>query len=137
MSKKMPLIVYAGEEQRGRYLQQMTASLGWTVLTATGEHQALGMYVFYVPDLVIIDSRHNEEGANTILFHLHSVQAQPILLLVEPRHKITIPSGIVTEVIPSATEDSKVVLAATELLQMAASLQAQGAAYPAYREFLC
>jgi hypothetical protein len=75
MSREMPLIVYAGEETRGRHLQQMTESLGWTVLTATGERQALGMYVFYVPDLVIIDSCHNKEGAKTILFHLYSVQA--------------------------------------------------------------
>ncbi|MBX3001792.1 MAG: hypothetical protein KF893_24925 [Caldilineaceae bacterium] len=119
MSKEMPLVLYAGEEKRGQHLQRITESLGWTVLTATEERQALGMYVFYLPDLIIIDSQYNEEGAKAVLFHLRSVQAQPVLFLVTPRSEIAVPSDRNIEVIPSTTEDSMIVLAAAQLMQMA------------------
>ena len=118
MSREMPLIVYVGNEERGERLQQMSASLGWTVLTATQELQALGMYVFYMPDLMIVDSEGNMAGAETVYAHLRSVNAAPILILAEPRPAFAAPPGAAVRVIPSAVEESQVILAAASLLQL-------------------
>lgn len=122
MSKEMPLILYVGDEGRGGRLQQMTAALGWTVLTATEERQALGMYVFYIPDLIIVDSHNNVEGAETVVFHLHSVQAQPMLMLTPPRGQMALPPEMEGQALPSAVEESRIVLAAAQLLQTDAVL---------------
>jgi hypothetical protein len=75
-----------------------------------------------MPDLIIIDSQGNSAGAEKVVFHLQSVNAQPILVLAEPNGRIAALSGCSTSVVPSSVEDAKIVLTATELLQGAPAL---------------
>ncbi|MBI1295865.1 hypothetical protein GC175_13000 [bacterium] len=119
MSAETPLIIYFGSEVRGESLHQETESLGWTVLAATHSLQALGMYVFYVPDLVIIDSREDSEGAQQVLFHLQSVNAQPLIFISSSTHDALSLADSTGRVLPPTAGDGDIMLAAVPLLRQA------------------
>ncbi len=118
MSKERPRIVYMGNQERGERLQQMAGPLGWTILTATQKLQALAMYVFYFPDLVIVDCSGNPAEAEEVLFHLQSVQAEPILVLAEPHAGGDAGSGTAVVMMSSASEESSILVAVARLLQL-------------------
>jgi hypothetical protein len=119
MSAEMPLIIYFGSEDRGESLRQETESLEWTVLVSTQPLQALGMYVFYVPDLVIIDSREESAGAQQVLYHLQSVDAQPLIFIASSAHDARSLADTTDRVLPPTAGDGDIMLAAVPLLRLA------------------
>ncbi len=118
MSKEMPLVVYAGEASRGEMLAERTAELGWTVLIATQERQALGMWVFYMPDLIVIDGTGNASGAQSVYDHLCSVAAAPLLLL-STRDFHPLVDGEKARSLSAGSTESDIILVAAALLDRA------------------
>lgn len=116
MSKEMPLVIYVGGDSRGERLAGRAAELGWTVLTASQERQALGMWVMYMPDLVVIDGADNASGAHYVYTHLRSVEASPLLLL-STRQFQPVVHGEGVQTLPSASTESDILITAAGLLQ--------------------
>ncbi len=82
-SEHMQIMIYVGDPTRGRMLQMAGDQYGWSVLLPTEMLEALGMYVVYFPDLVIIDTATNYALAEGVFTHLRSVDAQGLLVLAD------------------------------------------------------
>lgn len=81
MSKQHPFILYTGDARSGAALLTAAEARGWWVYLSQESSEALGMYMAYAPDAVIIDAEHDELTAAEIYHHLRSVDAQPLLIL--------------------------------------------------------
>lgn len=74
-------ILYVGEREAGLALAEVVEAEGGYVYLPHTMMEALGMYITYVPQVVVIDSRIG--WASEVLAHLRSVDARPIVLLTE------------------------------------------------------
>lgn len=82
MNKESLQILYVGNAERGQALQAMVEP-DWLVLMPSEVMEALAWYVFYMPDVVVLDAQSPAEKAlvQETLYHLESVQAEPLLLI--------------------------------------------------------
>lgn len=76
-------ILYVGDTGRGQALQASANEHGWDVLLPGEMLEALAMYVFFFPDLVILDAAANRDMAEAVFFHLRSVEAPELLVLAD------------------------------------------------------
>lgn len=81
MSQQHPVILYIGHPEQGQSLQTAVQSQGWYVSIATETLEALGQYVFYQPDIVVINGEPCADLARETHFHLASIEAEPVLIL--------------------------------------------------------
>ncbi len=77
------LILYVGDPDAGRALAALIEPLGGYVYLPDSLMQALGMYITYFPQVVVIDMAL--DYAPEALEHLRSVDADPLLLLTDQR----------------------------------------------------
>jgi DNA-binding response OmpR family regulator len=87
MSVKYPMILYVGEMAQGQALAQTVARQGWHVFAADDTLGALGLYITYVPDIIVIDAAARPLLATEVFHHLRSVEARPLLVLVDERQR--------------------------------------------------
>lgn len=81
MSTEHPNILYIGDIERGHALEIAAETHGSYVHLAEDVMDALGMYVVYLPDVIIIDAVHRYTLAQEVYMHLRSVDAKPMLVL--------------------------------------------------------
>lgn len=97
MSAKHPNILYVGHPCQATCLQLATQGNDWCIYTPASLMQALAFYVFYVPDLVILDTTHptpmTGDDLHMIYEHLLSVNAEPILLVTDNYLEWQVPIG--------------------------------------------
>ncbi len=74
-------ILYIGAPQAGQSLAQAAAHRDSYVYTPTHLMQALGIYITYMPQVVVIDMA--VDYAPAAYDHLRSVDAQPLILLTD------------------------------------------------------
>lgn len=79
MNKQNPVMVFVGE--RAESIREQLQPEGWLVYIPTEMMEALAMYVFYVPDVVVIDSKHPD--AYEVHAHLNSIGADNLLVIGE------------------------------------------------------
>lgn len=77
------VILYVGNPDCARRLASLVEAEDWHVLPATQWREALGKYVAYWPDTVVIDAAQSPDLAETVYFHLRSVAADPMLVLAD------------------------------------------------------
>jgi hypothetical protein len=102
MSRQHPNILYIGGQDRGQALLAATQPDGWWVYLPADLLEALGMYITYFPDAVVIDTTTTPEFASAAYHHLRSVAARPLVVITDdplwdvtaaPDEVITCPSA--------------------------------------------
>jgi len=83
MSMEHPNILYVGDIERGRALYAAAGERDWYVYLPADMWEALTMYTFYFPDVIVIDAAARYTLAQEVYFHLRSVNAQPMLILAD------------------------------------------------------
>lgn len=103
------LILYIGEREAGEALAARAEAESGYVYLPDSLMQALGMYITYFPDVVVIDM--SLLYAQEVYDHLRSVDAEPIILLtdeyVRSMSVITLPRGSSAEALLEAIERLK------------------------------
>jgi hypothetical protein len=79
MILKNLFIVFVGNPVQGKLLERDVETYGWRVSVASTVKMALAEYVFFMPDLVILDEFPESNLARSVCFHLRSIHARPIL----------------------------------------------------------
>ena len=80
MSAQHPMILFVGGSEQGTQLLKAVEPLGWWVYQPQNDTEALGMYVSYLPDVVLMDAEVMPEIAEEVYFHLASVQVEPMIV---------------------------------------------------------
>lgn len=75
------LILYIGDNQQGEDIRAAAELDGGYVYLPDHMTQALGMYITYLPNVIIVDSGVSYSAE--VVIHLRSVDARPILLLID------------------------------------------------------
>ncbi|MFP4435722.1 MAG: hypothetical protein ACLFVO_00435 [Chloroflexaceae bacterium] len=108
LSDRFVTLLYVGDSDQGDQLQTSATSRGWNVLRPTELLEALALYVFCFPDLVVLDATVERDLAEAVFFHLRSVDAPALLVLTEattPGPWDGLPSPAVTVIPPTAQAD--------------------------------
>jgi hypothetical protein len=81
MSLQETFIMYVGGTEDGQTIRATAELDGGYVYLPEHMMQALGMYITYLPNVIVVDSAvsYSEE----VIAHLRSVDARPILLLTD------------------------------------------------------
>jgi hypothetical protein len=75
-------ILYVGEKSFGEAFRAEAESLNWHVYLPGDLREALGVYVALFPDVVVLDSAADSKFAEAVHFHLQSVDAGPVIVLM-------------------------------------------------------
>ncbi len=108
LSDRFVTLLYVGDSAQGDQLQTSATSRGWNLLRPTELMEALALYVFCFPDLVVLDATVDCDLAEAVFFHLRSVDAPALLVLTEattPGPWDGLPSPAVTVIPPTAHPD--------------------------------
>ncbi|MEP7287014.1 MAG: hypothetical protein ABI947_14760 [Chloroflexota bacterium] len=89
MSQDFPIILYIGDSQAGQALHTAVQANDWTVYVPTDVMEALGVYITYCPDLVIIEPTVTSEFAKQVHYHLQTVDADPMILLEQSHYSLS------------------------------------------------
>lgn len=81
MSSQHPMILFVGSAQQARDLLAMVEPVGWWVYPAETPNEALGMYVSYLPDVIVLNADTLPEVAEEVYYHLASVEADPLIVI--------------------------------------------------------
>lgn len=85
MSKQHPIILYIAEYELHDAVARTARYLDGEVLVAGNLLDALGMYTFYAPDIIVVDAPMGSWLAQEALEHLDSVGARPLVVLTDRR----------------------------------------------------
>jgi hypothetical protein len=102
-------IMYVGEAEQGKMLRATAELNGGFVYLPEHMMQALGMYITYLPKVIIVDS--TVSYSEDVIDHLRSVDARPILLLTDEKRPHT--DGVF--ILPREADAEKVLEAARQL----------------------
>ena len=81
MSDQHPMILFVGHHEQGAQLLETVEPLGWWVYQPQTASEALGMYVSYLPDVILMDADAAPDVVEEVYFHLASVQADPMIVI--------------------------------------------------------
>lgn len=81
MTQQEMFIMYVGEAEQGKMIRATTELDGGYVYLPEHMMQALGMYITYLPNVIIVDAAISY--SEDVIAHLRSVDARPILLLTD------------------------------------------------------
>jgi hypothetical protein len=81
MSDQHPMILFVGHHEQGAQLLEAVEPLGWWVYQPDNANEALGMYVSYLPDVILMNAEAAPDVAEEVYFHLASVAAEPIIVI--------------------------------------------------------
>ena len=100
------LILYIGKPEQGQALAAAASSQNSYVYLPASLMDALGMYITYFPDIVVIDMA--VEYAQEAFDHLRSVDAEPLVLIggkpVRSTSVYALPSNISTDALLRALD---------------------------------
>ena len=94
MSQDFPNILYIGDFQAGQALHEVVPVNEWTVYVPTNVMEALGMYITYCPDIVIIEPTVTSAFAKQVHYHLQTVEAEPMIMLDQSPYPLS-PSSLI------------------------------------------
>ncbi len=100
------LILYIGNPEKGQALAAVAATQNSYVYLPETLMDALGIYIMFFPDVVVIDM--SMDFAQQAFDHLRSVDAQPLVLLTNERSReasvYTLPPHISAEALVDALD---------------------------------
>jgi hypothetical protein len=111
-------IIYAGDAGRGAALHAAVSKYGWYIYTPADAMEALGMYIFYSPALVVIET--GTDFAHEVYRHLVTVDARPLLILATAMHEAEwqIPATSEIGVLPLDAGQDEIIAAIGVLLEI-------------------
>lgn len=116
MSTQHPNVLYVGDAERGHAFLTSVESHGWWVYIPQDTLQALGMYVAYWPDIIVINADSQPDTATEVYHHLRSINAHPILILTRDLHwDVSANDGVFTA--PTSISDYDLMDIICDLLQ--------------------
>jgi hypothetical protein len=107
-------ILYVGDAGQGRKLHDAAGERGWYVYVPTEAREALGIYIFYMPAIVVIDA--SSDFAHEVYRHLHSVEAGPLLVLADKAQEKTWNISGDSLVLPKVAHEDEIIAAIASLL---------------------
>jgi hypothetical protein len=81
MSQQRLVVLYVGDAETEQWLSSCVEPYEGNVYRADALLQVLGMYISYMPDVVVLDARMAPDLARKVYFHLRTIDAEPILIL--------------------------------------------------------
>jgi len=128
MYRENLFIIYTGEAATGKSLQKAVEPYGWNVEIATEVMPALAMYVFYFPDIVIIDDIAKSDLAKLTCRYLLSIGAEPLLILADDADsgKWDIPFKPTIKISPCSTNIEELADVVYKLVKLTRELQVKG-----------
>src|SRR5262245_46315608 len=81
MSQERLVVLCVGGADTERWIASSIEPYGGYVYRADDLTHALGMYVSYMPELVVLDTKNAPELATQVYTHLRSIDVEPILIL--------------------------------------------------------
>lgn len=85
MSSQHPFMLYVGGVAQGRAFMDLALARGSWVYLAEDASEALGAFLAYTPDAVILDPTACPTCAAEVYHHLRSIRAQPLFVLTLDR----------------------------------------------------
>ena len=83
MSYQHPMILFVGSGKRGTQLLNVVEPMGWWVYQPQTANEALGMYVSYLPDVVLMDAEAAPEMVEEVYYHLAPIATEPIIIMAD------------------------------------------------------
>lgn len=117
MSKTHPIILVIGDGKTRRDLYTWASDYDWHIISSDEMMDALAQYMFYVPDIILIDDAADAVLADDVYFHLRSIDAQPVLVLSDLPGRWSIPAGASIQILPTCSDERAIVRAITQLVQ--------------------
>lgn len=84
MSQQHPFILYVGAADKGHAFMNATQERGGWAYLAEDAAEALGAFVAYTPDAVVLDPVGQPESVE-VYHHLRSIEARPLFILTFDR----------------------------------------------------
>jgi hypothetical protein len=109
MQQQDVFLMYVGKSEQGESIRAAVELGGGSVYLPEHMMQALGMYITYLPNIIVVDSAVSY--SEDVIAHLRSVDARPILLLTDEAHPRT--DGVYT--MPREHSAERVLEAARQL----------------------
>ncbi len=81
MTTEHPFILFFGSPERGQALLKAAATRDWWVYLPQDASEALGMYVTWMPDVVIIEADDQPQAAAELFLHLRSIRHEPLIIV--------------------------------------------------------
>jgi len=81
MSDQHPMILFVGHQEQGTQLLEAVEPLGWWVYQPQNANEALGMYVSYLPDVILMNADSAPDITEEVYYHLASVLAEPMIVI--------------------------------------------------------
>ncbi len=81
MSYQHPTILFIGRGERGNQLFDIVEPMDWWVYQPQSANEALGMYVSYLPDVVLMDAEAAPEMVEEVYYHLAPIATEPIIVI--------------------------------------------------------
>jgi hypothetical protein len=85
MSQQHPFILYVGSVALGRAFLDVALARGSWAYVAEDSAEALGAFIAYTPDAVVLDPVREPQMAAEVYHHLRSVGASPLFILTGDR----------------------------------------------------
>jgi hypothetical protein len=117
-------ILFVGDADRGERLKRIARVSGADLRSAEKPNDALGLYLWHMPDVVILQEGSCRELFREVYSHLRSVGARPTIVLREqPVGDLSVKStDHVVKLPPACTSDDCVLQIAEELVYSVPSL---------------
>jgi len=80
MSQERLVVLCVGDAETERWITTSIEPYGGIVYRANELLEALGIYVTYAPDIVVLDSRTAPDLTQQMYSHLRTIDAEPILI---------------------------------------------------------
>ncbi len=81
MSDQHPMILFVGHQEQGAQLLEAVEPLGWWVYQPQNANEALGMYVSYLPDVILMNADSAPDITEEVYYHLASILAEPMIVI--------------------------------------------------------
>jgi hypothetical protein len=81
MSAEVLEILYVGNAVAGEAFKDCFEPFGWNVYVPTNRMEALGMYITYVPHLVILDTLKDSALTQDVYRNIRTVGATPVIVV--------------------------------------------------------
>ncbi len=109
MSKQNPVVLFVGRAERAAVVYNQVDSEGWIVYHPAEMLEALGNYIFYYPDVVVIEDAAEVEFAAEVYDHLRSINAENIILLTDTPEQWEVPMDTYIRVLPLNIEADAII----------------------------
>src|SRR5436305_724502 len=117
MSAEALEILYVGNVIAGAAFKECFEPLGWNVYIPADRIEALGMFINWMPHLVILDALKDPELVQDVYHHIRTVDEMPVIVVGAVAGTIGEIDCDMTRAVPAHTPLSTLAFLAQELVE--------------------